>query len=142
MTDRSTTDGSTSLPGTLRAAIAVLVLYAVFVIANATFWQSLGGWADWSDYPRGVLRTVMTGVLAWGLARREKWAWWIAVLLTGFWAIGGTVGVIIMFRVAAGDELPPTSVLLTLAIGGALLIAAFVLLLLRPSRSAILRRAA
>ena len=70
-----------TLPLSVRTAAALLFIYAVFVIANASYWQIASGWEDASDYPRGVIRFAGVTLIAIGLLRRQRWAWWLGVLL-------------------------------------------------------------
>jgi hypothetical protein len=128
-----------ALPGSVRAAIWVLVVYALFVIAFATISQWLAGWVDLRDYPRGVVRAAGVLLITFGLARRARWAWWTIVILSGLWIAVGAVGVVALVVIRSGDattELPPLPFLAATAFSLTLLAAAFVLLLLPRSRAA------
>jgi hypothetical protein len=128
-----------ALPGSVRAAIWVLVAYALFVIAFATISQWLAGWVDLRDYPRGVVRAAGVLLITFGLARRARWAWWTIVILSGLWIAVGAVGIVALVVIRSGDattELPPLPFLAATAFSLTLLAAAFVLLLLPRSRAA------
>lgn len=126
------------LPQSVRLAAALLVLYGVAVVLNATIMQSAGGWVAARDLPRAIIRLLGTGLIAWGLLRRARWAWWVGVILSAFWIAAGAISVLVLER---GDVywLPPSGfqaflVVALLALGGVLA------LLLSPSARRAFRR--
>ena len=124
------------LPTTVRAAAWVLALYGVLVLVHATVAQSLGGWRDAGDYPRAVVRCLGLALVAWGLFRRRRWAWWTAVGLSGFWLVAGLAGVTALLLLAGERPPLPGSALTATVVGAALLAVALGLLLAPTSRAA------
>ena len=124
----------------VRLACALLVLYGLLVVANAVALQSLGGWEDWREFPRALVRLAGMLLVAWGLWRGERWAWWLAVGLGLVWLVTG-IGVLIMAWLMAGDvELPMPGFAKAVLILAAGLLAVAVGLLLTPPVRAAFRR--
>jgi hypothetical protein len=71
--------------------------------------------------------------VAWGLLRRERWAWWLGVILAGFWLAMGVLAVGVLER---GDFywLPPSGFQLFLAVSLLSLFLALALLLSPSAR--------
>jgi peptidoglycan/LPS O-acetylase OafA/YrhL len=90
--------GTESLPGSVKLAAALLVLYGVAVVLNATVIQNEGGWAAPRDVPRAIIRLAGTGMIAWGLVHRARWAWWLGVILAAAWLVAGAVAVLVVDR--------------------------------------------
>lgn len=124
--------GPAGTPSTLKAAAALLAFYGLGVLANAIVGQVSTGWVDAANFPRGVVRTAGCLVLAWGLLKTKRWAWWISVLLIGLWTILGVGGAaLLIFLFATSDEI---AVELPRFLGFAILLLALVeILLLLPS---------
>ena len=131
---------SPPLPGTVRAAAIVFLLYGLYVAVNATVWQTLAGWADAGQYPRALVRLLGMTLIAWGLWKRQRWAWWFGVGMTAFWLIGGLLGVIVLLRIDAPTGIFPLSMVVTVAAANIFLIAGLVLLLLPSTRAVFLGR--
>lgn len=119
----------------------MLALYGVAVIVNATVLQQMNGWYAATDYPRAVIRCVGMLLLAWGLLKGARWAWWVAVLLSSFWMLA-SVGALVAFgavqRAGTANPFGPGFVVFAV-VSGTALAAAVVLLLLPESRAALLR---
>jgi hypothetical protein len=131
------------LPTTLRAAAVLLVAYGIVVLVNATVLQMRSDWEGVSEYPRAIVRAVGMAVLAWGLLRRLRWFWWLAVGLALFWIVTAMAGVALIrsLGTAETDPILAPGFYWTLALTTALLTAAVVLLLLPSSRAAFRRSA-
>jgi hypothetical protein len=86
------------------------------------------------DLLRPVVRCAGLLVTAWGLTRREKWAWWIGVVLPAFWVIAGSAALLAYARLAPDVlQLPGVDVQAGIGIAFLVLLAAAVVLLLTPS---------
>ena len=132
--------GTDALPSSVKLAAALLVVYGAAVVLNATVIQSAGGWAAPHDFPRAVIRLLGTGLIAWGLVHRARWAWWLGVILAAFWLAAGAAAVLVVER---GDVywLQPSGFQVFLIVS--LLCLGLVLaLLLSPSARRVFRRPA
>jgi peptidoglycan/LPS O-acetylase OafA/YrhL len=87
-----------SLPSSVKLAAALLVVYGAAVVLNATVIQEAGGWAAPRDFPRALIRLLGTGLIAWGLVQRARWAWWVGVILAAFWLVAGAAAVLVVER--------------------------------------------
>ena len=127
-----------ALPRTVQLAAALFLLYGVAVVINALGVQGPAGWAAARDFPRAILRLVGTGLIAWGLLRRARWAWWLGLVLAVFWLVAGALTVLVFER---GDIywLPPSGFQLFLA-GSLVCLGGTVALLLSPSSRKAFRR--
>ena len=130
-------NGTERLPTSVKLAAALFLLYGAAVLLNALLLQRASGWAGAMDFPRAVFRLLGTGLVAWGLLRRERWAWWLGVLLAGFWLAMGVLAVGVLER---GDFywLPPSGFQLFLAVSLLSLFLA-IALLLSPSARRVFR---
>jgi peptidoglycan/LPS O-acetylase OafA/YrhL len=128
------------LPRSVKVAAAVLLLYGVAVVLNAVMMQSAGGWVAGRDFPRAVLRLLGTLLIAWGLLRRARWAWWLGVILAAFWLAAGAVAALVIER---GDVywLPPSGFQLFL-VPSLLALGIVLALLISPSARKAFRRPA
>lgn len=115
---------SHELPGTVRAAAGLILVYGVLAVANALTMQSQAGWGEPWALGRSVLRLLVSAVIAWGLLRRARWAWWVGL---GWSVFGLAVGASAMLVFQRGDihwlvpspaQLLPGAMLLSL--GGAI----------------------
>ena len=132
--------GTDSLPSSVKLAAALLVVYGAAVVLNATVIQEAGGWAAPRDFPRALIRLLGTGLIAWGLVQRARWAWWLGVVLAAFWLVAGAAAVLVVER---GDVywLQPSGFQVFLMVS--LLCLGLVLaLLLSPSARRVFRRPA
>ena len=124
-------------PMTVRWAALALVAYACVVLVSATVLQAINDWQAVGD-PRAVVRGLGVALVAWGLLRRARWAWWLGVALALFWIVSGVAG-LVMFLSIRTDEaealLPPAFYPL-LGVTITLLTVALVLLVLPRSRAA------
>jgi peptidoglycan/LPS O-acetylase OafA/YrhL len=129
-----------TLPASVKLAAVLFVVYGVAVVLNATVMQAAGGWGASRDFPRAILRLIGTGLIAWGLLRRARWAWWLGLVLAVFWLAAGALAVLVLER---GDVywLPPSGFQIFLVVSLVCLGAA-VALLISPSARAVFRRPA
>jgi hypothetical protein len=129
-----------TLPTTVKAAAALFVLYGLAVVLNATAMQGGAGWAAPRDFPRAIVRLVGTGLIAWGLLRRARWAWWLGLVLGLFWLSAGALAVLVLDR---GDVywLPPSG-FQTFLVVSLVCLGLAVTLLISPSARAAFRRPA
>lgn len=128
---------SHGLPGTVRAAAGLILVYGVLALANALTMQGQAGWGEPWALGRSLLRLLISAVIAWGLLRRAGWAWWVGL----GWSIFGLVlGASAMLVYQRGDIhwLAPSRGQLLL--GGTLLsLGGAVALLVTPSGRAAFR---
>jgi hypothetical protein len=129
-----------TIPASVKLAAALFMGYGLAVVLNATVMQTAAGWSAPRDVPRAILRVIGTGLVAWGLLRRARWAWWLGLVLAVFWLSAGALAVLVLER---GDVywLPPSGfqtflVVSLVCLGGA------VALLVSPSARAAFRRPA
>ena len=91
---------SHSLPGTVRAAAGLILVYGVLAVANALTMQSRAGWGEPWALGRALLRLLVSAVIAWGLFRRAPWAWWLGL---GWSLFGLGVGAAAILVFERGD---------------------------------------
>ena len=133
-----TTSDADALPNSVKVGAALLVLYGVAVVLNATVMQGAGGWVADRDLAWAVIRLLVAGVLAWGLLRRARWAWWAGVVLSAFWLAAGTAALLVLER---GDVywLQPSGFQALLVVALLALCGALALLLSLSARTAFRR---
>ena len=131
---------SEALPTSVKLAAALFVVYGMAVVLNATAVQGAAGWVGAADFPRALIRLVGTGIIAWGLLQRARWAWWLGLVVAAVWLAAGALTVFVFER---GDVhwLRPSSVQTFLVIS-LLSLGLVVALLLSPSARAVFRRTA
>jgi hypothetical protein len=129
-----------ALPNSVKMAAALFVMYGVVVVLNATVMPSGGGWVAAHDLPRALLRLLGTGLIAWGLLHRARWAWWLGLGLAAFWLAAGALAVLVLER---GDVywLPPSGFQVFLVVS-LLCLGLALTLLLSPSARKVFRRPA
>jgi hypothetical protein len=128
---------SSRLPSTVWVAAGLILAYGVLAVANALTMQSQAGWGEPWALGRGLLRLLVSGVIAWGLFRRARWAWWVGL---GWSVFGLVLGASRMLVVERGDIhwLAPSRAqlllgVMLLSLGGA------IALLITPSARAAFR---
>jgi hypothetical protein len=128
------------LPASVKLAAALFVAYGLAVVLNATVMQAGGGWGVARDVPRAMLRLIGTGIIAWGLLRRARWAWWLGLVLAVFWLSAGALAVLVFER---GDVywLSPSG-FQTFLVVSLVCLGSAVALLISPSARAVFRRPA
>jgi uncharacterized protein YjeT (DUF2065 family) len=129
-----------ALPTSVKLAAALFVVYGLTVFLNASVMQEAAGWATPRDFPRAILRLIGTGLIAWGLLRRARWAWWLGLVLAAFWLSAGALAVLVLDR---GDVywLPPSG-FQTFLVVSLVSLGLAVALLISPSARAVFRRPA
>ena len=127
-----------ALPNSVKLAAALFVVYGVAVVLNATAVQGAAGWVAAADFPRALVRLLGTGLIAWGLLQRARWAWWLGLVLAAVWLVAGALTVLVLER---GDVhwLRPSGVQ-TFLVVSLLCLGVAVALLLSPSARAAFRR--
>jgi hypothetical protein len=133
-------NSSETLPNNVKLAAALFVVYGVAVVLNATAIQGAAGWVGAADFPRALIRLLGTGLIAWGLLQRARWAWWLGLVLAVVWLVAGALTVFVFER---GDVhwLQPSSIQ-TFLVVSLLCLGLVVALLLSPSARAVFRRPA
>jgi len=103
------------------------------VLIAATYYVLAAG--DRSFPAHSVMLALVTGVCAWGLRARHRWAWLGAILFAG-WQIYYGVSSTILFLNAggAGAPTPAKAIVGLLAIRTIILAALFILLVLLVDR--------
>lgn len=94
----------------VRTAAILLVCYGIAVVGNALVWQAAGDWQDASDFPRALIRLAGTGLIAWGLMQRSRWAWWAGILFPGFWIASAVLALVAYMALVDADgpsQFPP-----------------------------------
>jgi hypothetical protein len=126
------------VPRSVSAAAAMFGVYGLAVLVNAATAQGGLGWSDAGDYGRALLRLAGCLLVAWGLLRGERWAWWLALALAILWLAAGTLAMAVLER---GDVhwLRPSGSQLFLA-AGLLSLGVAVALLLTPAARSVFRR--
>jgi hypothetical protein len=84
------------LPSNVKLAAALFVVYGVAVVLNAAGMQGTGSWVAPGDFPKALIRLVVTGVIAWGLLHRARWAWWLGLALAAAWLIAGALTALVV----------------------------------------------
>ena len=137
---RLTTVSSRSLPNGVKAAAALFVVYGICAFLNVVVVMPSAGWPAPTEWVRALVRLVGAGLIAWGLLRRERWAWGFGLVLGLFWIV--TDGLVTLV-VQHGDVvwLRPSGfqLLLTVSLIG---LGAAIALLLTPGVRAAFRRSA
>ena len=130
-------DDRSALPLSLRAAAGLLVLYGVAVVLNATVMYGAAQWMTSRELPSAIVRLAGTVLVAWGLLRRLRWAWWLGLVLTTFWLVTGAAAVLVLQR---GDVhwLQPSRLQILLVVS-LLALGLSLALLLSPSARAVFR---
>jgi hypothetical protein len=129
-----------NLPNTVKLAAVLFLVYGVMVVLNASVMRSAENWVAARDLPGALVRLLGTGLIAWGLLHRARWAWWLGLGLAAFWLAAGALALLVLER---GDLywLPPSGFQVFLAVS--LLCLGLVLaLLLSPSTRTVFRRPA
>jgi Na+/alanine symporter len=149
LTDDSMTDPAPvqPLPQTVKAAATILAAYGTVVLLYAVVLQTMIGWNQAQAFPRAIIRFLGMALIAWGLLKRARWAWWFGVLLPGFFLVLGLVALVTFLTVAKdvekGVEIPVPPGFLPIAVfSGAAMAAVVALLLTRSSRATFRRPAA
>ena len=94
-------------PSEVRIAALLFFLYGLLVLANAlSVGLSEGMSVADAALPRPAVRALGTGLVALGLWRGARWAWWLAVLLAGLWFVAGVVGLAAVFATRSAGALP------------------------------------
>ncbi len=127
-----------ALPTSVKLAAALFVVYGLAVVLNAAVTQAAGEWGAARDFPRAILRLIGTGIIAWGLLRRARWAWWLGLVMAAFWLSAGALAVLVLER---GDVywLSPSG-FQTVLVVSLVCLGSAVALIISPSARAVFRR--
>jgi hypothetical protein len=114
-------------PASVTGAAVMFGVFGAATVANAIVASGELGWSDAADLGRTLLRLAACGLVIWGLLRRERWAWWLAVAFAVLWLVGGALTLAV---VEDGDLhwLPPSRSQLFASLGMLSLAAALGLL--------------
>jgi peptidoglycan/LPS O-acetylase OafA/YrhL len=91
---------STRIPGTVRTAAGLVLLYGVVALLNALTMQSQAGWGEPWALGRAILRFLISALIAWGLFRKARWAWWVGL---GWSVFGVALGASTLLVFERGD---------------------------------------
>lgn len=120
-------------PVSARRVLVLLIVYAILVIASACAYAGLSG--DRRLPVHFILLFVITGLSAWGIHARYRWAWVLATLFSA-WQIYS--GIIIMLPLLGADvlhaPLPAQIIFAAVALRTLVLGAVFLLLLFFSDR--------
>lgn len=131
---------SPPLPRSVRAAVLCFLGYGVVVVLNAILLLA-GDWGGPAMAAQALLRFLAVGVLAGGLVRRRRWAWWISVVVGGVGIVLGVFAAVVFATTEPGDLLPYPTLTVTLIALSVALLGTVLALLLSPSARAAFRRA-
>ena len=97
------------VPSTGKLAAAAFLVYGSSVVLNAFAYQVAAGWG-WENLrglPWALVHLAAAGLIAWGLLRRARWAWWLGL---GASLFGLAAGALVVLVVEHGDVywLPPS----------------------------------
>ena len=124
----------------VRLAAALFAAYGLLLLANGVLYFSWSG--DTSEFPRLFVRVAGVVLIALGLWRSARWAWWFGVFAGAFL---GAIGLVSLGLAAStslfADRPYPIVDYAVITASAAALLSAFILLLLPQSRAAF-RRAA
>jgi hypothetical protein len=116
------------MPPTVSAAAAMFVAYAAAVLLNAIAANGELGWSDAGDSGWTVLRIAGALLIAWGLFKGARWAWWVGLVLAAVCLVGAALAVVVLERgdlhwlQPSGSQLFMTAGMLSLGIAVALLL--------------------
>jgi hypothetical protein len=127
-------------PGGVKLAAALFALYGVSAFVNAAVVLRGGGWGSPRGWVPVLIQVIGAGIVAWGLLRGRRWAWWLGLAMGVFWLAAGALTTLVVQR----DDLywlPPSGFQLVLA-GSLVCLGAAVAMLLTPGVRAVFRRPA
>jgi hypothetical protein len=105
----------------------------LLVIAAAFYYAFASG--DRTFPSHYVMLALVTGVCAWGLRARYRWAWLIAVLFSGWQIYYGASSIILLLRAGVINAPTPAKAIAGfLAARTIILVALFILLVLLSDR--------
>ncbi|HEY9505501.1 MAG TPA: hypothetical protein VIQ27_06000 [Gemmatimonadales bacterium] len=87
---------SKPLPSSVKFAAGLFLAYGVAVVLNTTAIQGASSWVGAGDFPRALIRLFATGLIAWGLLRRARWAWWIGLAFAAFWLVADALALLVI----------------------------------------------
>lgn len=132
--------GGAGIPGSVKAAAALFVVYGISAFLNAAVVLRSAGWNSPPDLIRSLAHLVGAGLVAWGLLRGARWARALGLALGIFWLATGAITML----VAQGGDLywlPPSGFQLLVAASLVCLGVAVALLLTPAARTAFRRPA-
>lgn len=118
----------------MKKAGVLIGVYEVLLVINAVAYTSWSG--NYSELPRTALRLIGVALIIGGLWKSVKWAWWVAVILTGLFSLSGIAGLLVGLQAGLfAQRLHPVFDITILAAMVCTLGGAFVVLLLPSSRN-------
>lgn len=115
---------------------ACLAIHVVLLITKTGIYFS--EIEDIGELIRPAARIAVFLGCIWGLLRREKWAWWLSVILAGIYGSLGLAGLVLLVLSGHLAEIPLLYVTYLLILAATLLIGV-IMLLLTVTRSAFAR---
>ncbi|MBA3893821.1 MAG: hypothetical protein H0X69_09005 [Gemmatimonadales bacterium] len=108
----------------IQAAAGLILLYGAVALLNALTMQAQAGWGEPWALGRALLRLLISGLVAWGLYRRARWAWWVGLAWSFFGLFLGASAMLVFERgdihwLAPSRAQLPLGVML-LSLGGAI----------------------
>jgi hypothetical protein len=107
-------------------AVGFLAAYAFLVLIFATL-AYLADLTAFGGVARAVVRILGIAVVAWGLTKRQRWAWRAAMVVSGLLALRGILGAVALGATAASGDLADAEALLPFGAVSAALLAGIAL---------------
>jgi hypothetical protein len=125
-----------AVPAAAKVAAALFLVFGLAAVVNAVGAESDVGWLGGRMLPRAMVRLLASVVVAWGLNRGARWAWWLGLVAGLIWFVMSAAAVVVLDH---GDLhwLQPSSDQLFLAISLVSLGLALALLLSRDVRATV-----
>jgi hypothetical protein len=124
-----------AVPAAAKIAGALFLIYGLAAVVSAAGAETDVGSASGLMLPRALVRLLASAVIAWGLTRGSRWAWWLGLVAGLIWLLMSAAAIVVLDR---GDIhwLQPSSYQLFMAISLVSLGLAIALLLSRDVRAA------
>ena len=125
-----------TIPPTARWAAWLAFAYAAVVLAYATYGQVQSDWVNARDYFSGIVRASGYVIIGYGLLRRLKFAWWLAMGFSAYLLVGGLFAVGVLAALRGPDRPALPSLFVPVAVVSLALLIAIVALLAHPKTRA------
>ena len=117
----------------IRRALILCAVYVLLVIAAAFYYVLTSG--DRRFPSHYAMLALVTGVCAWGLRARYRWAWVVAALFAGWQIYYGASSIFLLLRAGAINAPTPAKAITGfLAARTVVLVALFIVLVLLSDR--------